>query len=133
MTPTTSLKISEVVARRSSSQGYTTFVPGLHDPLHPPPTATEPSGLLDSIRTFLDPTEYAAVSLRYGLREPRDYESELESEILGKKSGKKGEALSFAEVGAAMKVSAEYARRVTSRALEKLRDNGDMLDLANLA
>ena len=119
-----------MIARRTSSQGYTTFVPGLHDgdTLQSASVAEMGNNLGASIRSFLDPTEYAAVSLRYGLR---DYESELESELLSASpstEGKRGEALSFKEVGKAMEVSAEYARRVTSRALEKLRDNTDKLD-----
>jgi len=85
----------------------------------------------------LTSTETKAITLRYGLtkEEPkrakwRDYEAEVEESIFCASSamatpaaagGKKGEALSFKEVGLTLGVSAEYGRRLCNKAIEKLK------------
>jgi RNA polymerase primary sigma factor len=77
---------------------------------------------------FLRPKEMEALSWRYGLFEQRpyrDYLGEAEEELFGESSvppvkGKRGEAMSFTEVGRKMSISAEYGRRLCHKALEKL-------------
>lgn len=90
-----------------------------------------------TMKKFLAPQELDALSLRYGIQKPkeRDYEDELLKELgfdsveegdavpeggMNAKGGRWGEELSFKEVGVSLRVSAEYARRLTKSAIMKL-------------
>lgn len=85
-------------------------------------TTMSTSSLIDlehvrnELAKFLRPKEMEALSWRYGL---------THDEKWGTKAmvvrGKWGEAMSFDEVGKRMHVSAEYGRRLTKRAIDKLR------------
>ena len=67
--------------------------------------------LKSTLSQFLRPREIEAISWRYGLNRQE------QSLSTGRSSG---EAMTFAEVGAQMKVSAEYGRRLCHAALTKL-------------
>jgi len=110
-------------------------------------SAVDVEQMKQTLSRFLRPREMEALSLRYGLdeqssststtsasrtgRAPRDYVAQAEAELFGdaagkpapslRRGGKKGEAMSFVEVGQRMKVSAEYGRRLCHAALDKLR------------
>jgi RNA polymerase sigma factor (sigma-70 family) len=94
--------------------------------------------LKNTLSRFLRPREIEALSWRYGINSSkRDYVAEAEEELFGSSSkkatkketlvtkGKWGEAMSFVEVGKRMEISAEYGRRLTHAALEKLRRAAD--------
>ena len=101
---------------------------------------------------YLQPKEIQVLGLRYGLNEEtktyfRNYEAEAEEYLFGSiitstdplytrrtvatTPGKKGEAMSFKEVGLRIGVSAEYCRRICASALKKLRkaaEDGDLVE-----
>mmetsp|Transcript_29871 Transcript_29871/g.62430 ORF Transcript_29871/g.62430 Transcript_29871/m.62430 type:complete len:425 (-) Transcript_29871:635-1909(-) len=82
---------------------------------------------LDHLRSelskFLRPKEVEALSWRYGLT--RDTGDEPKKQSGPAAQGRWGEAMTFVEVGKRMHVSAEYGRRLTKRALSKLRNAHD--------
>ncbi|GMH64148.1 hypothetical protein TL16_g03895 [Triparma laevis f. inornata] len=133
------------VMRRRSGGGYTEFINDYHDFNAVGSSEGDTYMGLDAdsdsfystLKKFLAPQELDALSLRYGIQKPkeRDYEDELLKELgfdsveegdavpeggMNAKGGRWGEELSFKEVGVSLRVSAEYARRLTKSAIMKL-------------
>lgn len=86
-----------------------------------PTKSLDTEHLKTTLSKFLRPREMEALSWRYGLKY-RDYLGEAEEELFGSTTkGKRGEAMSFTEVGKHMSISAEYGRRLCHKALDKLK------------
>ena len=136
------------VMKRRSGGGYTEFINDYHDfnaitssEGDVSPGASDAISYDDSdsfystLKKFLAPQELEALALRYGIQKPkaRDYEDEILKELgfdtvvetdevpeVQREGGRWGEELSFKEVAVNLRVSAEYARRLTHSAIKKL-------------